>query len=87
MTKWFRHPEKKNEWISKEEYFNILFGDDTDPKFFWNDETVDYFKELRNQMTISAFKEEILNFVKNNCSPEAEETFDDLANDLLKQTI
>lgn len=27
-TKWFKHPEKQNEWISQEEYFNILFGEE-----------------------------------------------------------
>lgn len=27
-TKWFRHPELKDHWISKEEYFNILFGEE-----------------------------------------------------------
>lgn len=25
---WFKHPEKPNTWISKEEYFNILFGEE-----------------------------------------------------------
>lgn len=25
---WFKHPEKENTWISKEEYFNILFGEE-----------------------------------------------------------
>lgn len=28
MSKWYRHPLKKNSWISKEEYFKILFGDE-----------------------------------------------------------
>ena len=27
-TKWYKHPEIKDQWISKEEYFNILFGDE-----------------------------------------------------------
>lgn len=27
-TQWYRHPIKKNKWISKEEYFKILFGDE-----------------------------------------------------------
>lgn len=87
MARWFRHPEKKNRWISKEEYFNILFGEDTETHFFWSEETLEYFKELRNQLKVSDFKDEVFNFVKNNCSPEGEETFEDLSNDLLKQTI
>lgn len=87
MTRWFRHPLKKNSWISKEEYFNILFGEDKENRFYWNEDTLEYFKELRNQMTVSAFKDEVFNFVKSNCSPEGEETFEDLSNDLFKQTI
>ena len=30
-TRWYKHPEKQNEWISQEEYFGILFGDDYEP--------------------------------------------------------
>jgi len=30
-TRWYKHPEEKNKWISQEEYFNILFGDDYEP--------------------------------------------------------
>lgn len=85
-TRWFKHPEKKNRWISKEEYFGILFGEE-EKTFHWDEDTIYYFKSLRDQMTISAFKEEIYNFVKNNCSPEGQETLTDLSNDLFKQTI
>jgi hypothetical protein len=28
MTQWFKHPEQPNTWISKDEYFAILFGDE-----------------------------------------------------------
>lgn len=31
-TRWYKHPENNNEWISQEEYFNILFGDDYEPQ-------------------------------------------------------
>ena len=46
--------------------------------FHWNDETLEYFenKDWR----------EIWNFVKNECDLEDGETYEMLANDLMKQT-
>ena len=50
----------------------------TKPTFHWNDETLEYFenKDWR----------EIWNFVKNECDLEDGETYEMLANDLMKQT-
>ena len=28
MQQWYKHPELPNTWISRDEYFSILFGED-----------------------------------------------------------
>lgn len=28
MQQWYKHPEKPNSWIPRDEYFAILFGED-----------------------------------------------------------
>ena len=47
-------------------------------QFHWNDETLEYFKNKDWR--------EIWNFVKNECDLEDGETYEKLANDLMKQT-
>ena len=49
--------------------------------FYWNIETLEYFKEIKEE----DLKDEIAAFVWENCSLENNETFEDLAQDLLKQ--
>lgn len=50
--------------------------------FYWDIETLKYFKEIKEE---SKLKDEIAKFVWENCSLEDNETFEDLAQDLLKQ--
>jgi len=51
-------------------------------KFYWNVETLEYFKKIKEEEKL---KDEIAKFVWEDCNPEEGETFEDLAQDLLKQ--
>ena len=51
-------------------------------KYYWSIETLNYFKEIKEEEKL---KDEIAKFVWENCSLEDNETFEDLAQDLLKQ--
>lgn len=51
-------------------------------QYYWDIDTLNYFKEIKEEEKL---KDEIAKFVWENCSLEDNETFEDLAQDLLKQ--
>jgi len=54
-------------------------------KFYWNEETLNYFKFVSNYESKKQVIEEITDFVEYNCSLEDNETEEDLIKDLTKQ--
>ena len=50
-------------------------------KLYWNPETLDYFKDFDEIEML----DEIAKFVWENCTLEEGETFEDLAQDILRQ--
>ena len=53
-------------------------------KFFWNVDTLEYFKELKSENE-NRFFNEVMNFVKYECDLEDGETYEDLQVDLINQ--
>ena len=53
-------------------------------KFYWNEETLEFFKELKNQNE-NEFYRKVNEFVKYECDLEENETFEDLQVDLINQ--
>ena len=53
-------------------------------KFFWNLDTLEYFKELKSENE-NRFFNELISFVKYECDLEEGETYEDLQVDLLNQ--
>ena len=53
-------------------------------KFYWNVETLEYFKELKKESE-DKFLNEVVNFVKYECDLEENETYEDLQVDLINQ--
>lgn len=43
-TKWYKHPIKKNNWITEKQYFNIMFGEE-----FMNSEDKGTLKEYKEK--------------------------------------
>ncbi len=54
-------------------------------KFYWNEDTLNYFKFVSNYENKKQVIEEITEFVEYNCSLEDNETEEMLINDLVKQ--
>ncbi len=54
-------------------------------KFYWNEDTLNYFKFVSNYENKKQVIEEITDFVEYNCSLEDNETEEDLIKDLTKQ--
>jgi hypothetical protein len=54
-------------------------------KFYWNEETLNYFKFNSNYQNKEEVINEITLFVENECSLEDNETEEDLIKDLIKQ--
>ena len=54
-------------------------------KFYWNEDTLDYFQFQSNYQSKEENIKEITNFVENSCSLEENETEEMLINDLVKQ--
>ena len=54
-------------------------------KFYWNEDTLDYFKFQSNYQSKDEVIKEITDFVENNCSLESNETEEDLIIDLTNQ--
>ena len=52
-------------------------------EFHWNDDTIEYFKELYSKDENNY--RELWNFVKNDCDLEDGETYEMLANDLINK--
>lgn len=53
-------------------------------KFYWNEETLEFFKELKNQNE-NEFYRKVNEFVKYECDLEENETYEDLQVDLINQ--
>ena len=52
--------------------------------FFWDNDTLVYFKELKN-MSEDTFLREVVNYVKYDCDLEDGETYEDLQVSLINQ--
>jgi len=55
-------------------------------KFHWNKETLEFFKELKNENE-NEFYRKVNSFVKYECVLEENETIEDLQTDLITQVI
>lgn len=53
-------------------------------RFYWNEDTLQYFKELKNQNK-NEFYRKVNEFVKYECDLEENETYEDLQVDLINQ--
>lgn len=53
--------------------------------YYWNEDTLEYFRELKEQNTLTELKREVWYFVSHNCTIEDDETYNDLAQDLFRQ--
>ncbi len=53
-------------------------------KFYWNLDTLEFFKELKNQNE-NEFYRKVNEFVKYECDLEENETYEDLQVDLINQ--
>lgn len=51
-------------------------------KFYWNDETINYFQDISTEISGEQLYEEIQEFIGSNCTPEDNETEEELVNDL-----
>ena len=54
-------------------------------KYYWNEETIEYFKNRNKPGCEGQFIREIEEFVKNNCDLEEGEVYQDLMDDLKAQ--
>lgn len=57
----------------------------TEYKFCWNEDTLEYFKNLSSHATKSRVQKEVQEFVEIDCHLEDGETYEMLANDLINQ--
>ena len=53
--------------------------------YYWNEDTLNYFKELKTLTTNKDLLLEIEKFIKTDCSLEENETTEMLQNDLINQ--
>ena len=51
--------------------------------YYFNEETIEYFKELPKEIVYQEIKE----FVENNCQLENDETYEDLSKSLYNQVL
>jgi hypothetical protein len=54
--------------------------------YYWNDDTIEYFKKQNKPGCEGEYIREIWDFVKNNCTLEDGETYEMLGNDLITKT-
>lgn len=54
-------------------------------KFHWNEETIQHFRFQSNYLNEKQMKASVKDFVEYDCTPEDEETEEDLVIDLVKQ--
>ena len=52
--------------------------------FYFNEETIKYFKSMKSNDNV---KQEIYEFVVNNCELEDDETYEDLSESLCRQVF
>ena len=52
-------------------------------EFYWNDDTIKYFKKKDKPGCEGEYWREVWDFVKNNCDLEDVETYEMLANNLM----
>ena len=55
-------------------------------EFYWDSDTIKYFKNRNKPGCEGQYYREVLEFVKNDCDLEDGETYEMLANDLMNQT-
>jgi hypothetical protein len=55
---------------------------ETQTKYYWNEDTINHFKEVSNNNHKMNTIEQMLSFVQNNCELKEGETYTDLAADL-----
>ena len=53
--------------------------------FYWQEETLDYFHDLKATASDSEYLKEVEDFIVRDCQLEDGETHEDLFKDLLKQ--
>ena len=53
---------------------------------YWNDDTIEYFKNRNKPGCYGQYYREVEEFVKQNCTLEEGETYFDLRDDLINQT-
>lgn len=63
---------------------NRLTIKETNMKYYWNEDTIEYFKDLKSKDE-DAFYRKINHFVKYECDLEDGETIEDLQVDLINQ--
>ena len=54
-------------------------------RFTWNEDTLEYFRELKAEGDYNKLKQEVWEFVSYSCHLEDGETYKDLFDDLFKQ--
>ncbi len=52
--------------------------------FYFNEDTIEYFKSMKSNDNV---KQEIYEFVVNNCELEDDETYEDLSKSLCRQVF
>jgi len=55
-------------------------------EYYWNEDTIEYFKEQNKPGCEGEYIREIWDFVKQNCTLEDNETYEMLGNDLINKT-
>ena len=63
---------------------NRLTIKETNMKYYWNEDTIEYFKDLKSKDE-DAFYRKINDFIKYDCHLEDGETIEDLQVDLINQ--
>ena len=63
---------------------NRLTIKETNMKYYWNEDTIEYFKDLKSKDE-DAFYRDVNHFIKYDCHLEDGETIEDLQVDLINQ--
>ena len=58
----------------------------TKNKYYWSEDTLEYFKERNKPGCFGQYYREVEEFVKQNCSLEQGDTYELLRDDLINQT-
>jgi hypothetical protein len=54
-------------------------------EYYWNEDTLNYFKDLASDFEYDYLKDQVTNFVEDQCSLEDNETEEELVNDLINK--